>query len=241
VPKAFLGSGVPRPCWGLVKELPDLRRRQAGPLAHLRVFPDDLGFARFRLTSARLVRAGFEATRFELLAELFARLRFGAALDFFAVFPGRFVADAALRLVAGFFERRLRAPITAPETAPITVPTTGVPTAVPTNAPATAPPRALLAVLPESPGLSSFLSSSVIWSLPSITIGDLLAFKRLYHTPLNMRLNANPRLRWRFHPCFFDLRGFANDSEGSDAKTSASAGVASAASISSLESAATPG
>src|SRR5262245_18619515 len=136
---------------------------------HLRVFRDDLGFARFRLTLARPMRAGFEATRFEPLAELFARLRFGAGLDFFAVFAGRLAADDVLRLVAGFFERRLRAPITAPETAPITVPTTGVPTAVPTNAPATAPPKALLAVPIGSPGLSSFFSSSVIWSLPSYT------------------------------------------------------------------------
>jgi hypothetical protein len=48
-------------------------------------------------------------------------------------------------------------------------------------------------------------------------------------------------LRWRFHPEFFDLRDFANDSEGSDAKTPAPADVARAAAISSCDSAGTPG
>ena len=216
-----------------------LRCRLAALCLHLRVFRDGLDFAGFRLTLAPPVRAGLAAVRFELLEALFARL--GADLDFFAVFPARFGAEDILRLVAGFFERRLRAPITAPDTAPITVPTTGVPTAVPTNAPATAPPKTLLAVPAGSPALSSFFSSSVILSFPSMTMGDLQRFKRLYHTRLNKRLKANPRLRWRFHPCFFDLRGFVNDSEGSDAKTSASADVASAASISSLDKAVTPG
>jgi hypothetical protein len=62
-----------------------------------------------------------------------------------------------------------------------------------------------------------------------------------YQALLNKRLNANPRLRWRFQPEFFDLRGFANDSEGSDAKTPAAADAARAAATSSFDSAGTPG
>jgi hypothetical protein len=64
---------------------------------------------------------------------------------------------------------------------------------------------------------------------------------KTYQALLNKRLNANPRLRWRFHPEFFDLRGFANDSEGSDAKTPAPTDVARAAATSSCDSAGMPG
>ena len=77
--------------------------------------------------------------------------------------------------------------------------------------------------------------------MPSITCNPGTG-GQAYHARLNRRRNANPRLRWLFlHPCFCDLRGFADGLEDLGAKMSTSSGVARAASISSFDSAGSPG